>query len=418
MSPPSRRTLPSRRSLLEAAALLGVALLLRLLAAWALGEGAPFGPDGTGAEAAVHLGGHLYDLHIWLIAAVGSARTLSILSSSLSCLLLWVIGRQTGLGGGGGWLFAVLPPGVYTGALSAGDAPALAMLLLGVAIATAPSRIAAVVGGAIAATSIAIKPIALPAAALLLLRPLSLLGFGLALLPLRGWLQPLIAPRPHSGLLGSWWQASGGQPPVMPDDWLRLLVDGAWALASAPAWTLAPLLLLPLLTAALHRKRLPVWTHFFSGVPLLAGLSIAMAFGDRLEPRYLAAVVAIALPWVGRLLPGRWLVLPVLLLLWPTAAVITQVSAERATRDPQAQVPALPVVAVPAVDAAALFDEASTDDATALRALAAELAESLPPGATLRVRRRPHGREGELLWPLQVARPDLRIERVDDQSGL
>ena len=62
---------------------------LRVLAAYLLGEGAPFGPDGTGAEAAVHLGGHLYPAHIELIRIAGSARTLSLVLGTATIPLLW-----------------------------------------------------------------------------------------------------------------------------------------------------------------------------------------------------------------------------------------------------------------------------------------------------------------------------------------
>jgi hypothetical protein len=41
------------------------------------------------------------------------------------------------------------------------------------------------------------------------------------------------------------------------------------------------------------------------------------------------------------------------------------------------------------------------------------LARTLPEGATHRVERRSHGREGELVWPLRVLRPDIQIEILD-----
>ena len=56
------------RGLRELGALVLLALSARLVGAWLLGEGAPFGPDGTGLEAAVVLGGHRYPAHV---AAVG-----------------------------------------------------------------------------------------------------------------------------------------------------------------------------------------------------------------------------------------------------------------------------------------------------------------------------------------------------------
>jgi hypothetical protein len=39
------------------------------------------------------------------------------------------------------------------------------------------------------------------------------------------------------------------------------------------------------------------------------------------------------------------------------------------------------------------------------------MAETLPFGATVTVDRRPHGREGELVWPLLQRRPDVQIRR-------
>jgi hypothetical protein len=48
-----------------------------------------------------------------------------------------------------------------------------------------------------------------------------------------------------------------------------------------------------------------------------------------------------------------------------------------------------------------------------MREEAARMAAELPTGATVRVPRRAHGREGELIWPLRVARPDVRVV-IDD----
>ena len=69
------------------------------------------------------------------------------------------------------------------------------------------------------------------------------------------------------------------------------------------------------------------------------------------------------------------------------------------------------VVPWPEVDARALFDESSTEGASTLRAQALKLAETLPFGDTVTVERRPHGREGELVWPLLALRPDLHVRR-------
>ena len=88
------------------------ALCVRMLGAWVLGEGAVFGPDGTGAEAAVVLGGHPYPLHILLLEiSGGDARALSMGSSSLTCGLLWLWGRRMGLGGAGGAVLVSNPGG-------------------------------------------------------------------------------------------------------------------------------------------------------------------------------------------------------------------------------------------------------------------------------------------------------------------
>ena len=57
-----------------------------------------------------------------------------------------------------------------------------------------------------------------------------------------------------------------------------------------------------------------------------------------------------------------------------------------------------------------LFDASSTPDATRMRLLALQIAEVAPEGATITTPARPDGREGELFWPLQVLRPDLRVQ--------
>ncbi|MFM2247015.1 MAG: hypothetical protein RL071_3089 [Pseudomonadota bacterium] len=462
--PPVPRPRLGRADQVELLALAGVAGGLRALSAWALGGGAPFGPDGTGAEAAVDLGGHLYPLHPLLIGVVGSGRALSVLSGGLCCALLGLLGKRVGLGGAGGWIAAMSPLLVYTGALSAGDAPALLCVVLGAVLATlggpggpggppapaaavdplAPAALAAalrggvlcaarawggpLLGGLVAASSVLVKPVALPALALLLLRPRALVGAGLGLVVLHRWLDPLLRPRPQGGLLGSWWVASGGAPPAAPGAWLQGGVD---ALSAAPLWTLWPLIVLAPLSALLPLPPLrraggllwswarggpapapappdAPWILRLGSLLLPVGLLVLAAlFGPRLEPRYLAPLLAAALPWLGR----RWPLGLEGAQLWPAAALITQVAAHRAAADPAAGVPRLPVVAAPAVDARALFDEASTEGASTLRAEGLQMAETLPFGATVTVDRRPHGREGELVWPLRQRRPDVQIRR-------
>ena len=387
-----------------------VAVCVRAAGAWALGEGAPFGPDGTGAQASLHLGGHPYPLHTAALHLTGDARLLSVLSGTVLCAALWAWGRRMGLGGAGGWLCALLPGAVYTGALSAGDAPALCLVVIGALLATGGTGLQ-VLGGALALASVAVKPIALPALVLLLPRPVAFVGVALAAPMALRWLGPLVSPLPQGGLLGTWWVASGGTPPGDAAGWRTLIEGGAQALVAAPLWAcagLAPAALLGVVWPRQAGPQLAVLTRL-CGLAALGGLvTTAALFGDRLEPRYLVPSVVALLPWVGAVVPRT----AALLLLWPTVAVLTQVGAERSLRDPDAQVPELPVLGVPAVDARQLFEEASTEGATALRDEALQLAETLPEGAEITVEQRAHDRQGELTWPLQVLRPDVKIRVV------
>ena len=179
-------------------------------------------------------------------------------------------------------------------------------------------------------------------------------------------------------------------------------------LASTEFWGLVPILLIAALTglfgATTHRLRRA------SLGPLAAATVIAALFGGRLELRYLSAAFVVALPFLSPLLSrGRSLLVLTLLALWPTAAVITQLAAERAEQDPQAILPTIPTVHWPEVDAGPLFAACSTEGATRLRNLAFQLAEVAPEGSTIITSPRPDGREGELFWPLRVLRPDLKV---------
>lgn len=384
------------------------AAVLRVGAAWGLGDGAPFGPDGTGVEAAVHLGGHLYPLHVELIRWVGSARTVSVVAGTLTVPLLYLVGHRSRLTGAGAWLAAALPLAVYTSALSAGDAPALFVVVLGAWLATY-GRIGAVLGGGLAMASVAVKPIAAPALALLLLQPLALVGAAATLPFTADWLRPLWAPRDRSGLLGSWWPELGNAVPADPPDLAHLLSSGAGHLMSQELWVGVGLAAVALVGALFPPPRGAADVGTFNRLAVLPFalllLGIAGAFGDRVSPRYFAAVLVPMTLWAGLLVPR-----PVALtLVLPTLALISQVGLYRQDMDRGAQVPPLPLLDLPPVDARELFDESSTRDATRMREEAAELARDLPQGATLRVSRRPHGREGELVWPLRVARPDVRI---------
>jgi hypothetical protein len=397
------------RPWVELGVLLAAAAATRLGAAHALGEGAPFGPDGTGAEAAAVLGGHVYPGHPWLIRLSGTARALSLVCGPLACAALWAWGRAVGLGGGGGWLAVFFPFAVYTGALSAGDAPALAVATAGCALATRGAS-GGVVGGALAGLCVFVKPVALPALALLGATPWGLLGAALTLpLAWSGPLQPLVAPRMGGGLLGSWWVANHDALPADAPAAGRVGEGGVEALAALPAWTGLPLLAAAVLGALWPRRAraAPAAVRAAVVFPVAALLGAAALAGSRLEPRYALAAAWACLPWVGAWLPRG----VEALLLWPAAALVTQVAVERANRDPEAVVPRIAPVHSPAFDARALFDEASTDDATRMRRTALEQAATLPQGATVRVSRLPHGREGEFVWPLRLARPDVTVER-------
>ena len=382
-----------------------VALCIRIVGAWMLGEGAPFGPDGTGAEAAVYLGGHPYPLHIVGLQAIGGdALALSMLCGSLNCGLLWFWGRRVGLGGAGGWLAASLPLAVLPGVLAAGDAPALTLVLVGAVMSTFGGA-SSVLGGVVAAASVAVKPIALPAMVLLLANPLSLVGTGGGLLLFRAFIRPLWSPMPAGGLLGTWWVSTDGVP---PDLWVAWLGEGLWRLVDAPPWSLCSLFFLACLAALLGVRDPKVR---IAGIATLgAAVAEAALFGGRLELSYLSAVFVVALPYVGQMLRrDRWVALVTIAGLWPTAALLSQLGAERATLDPQAVVPDLPVIAIPVVEVRPIFDSCSTEGATRLRNLAHQLAEVAPPGSTIITDALPDGREGELFWPLRVMRPDLKV---------
>lgn len=389
-----------------------VALCVRTVGAWLLGEGAAFGPDGTGAEAAVVLGGHPYPVHIVLLKLVsGDARALSMLCSSMSCGLLWLWGRRVGLGGAGGWLAVSLPLSVFPGVLAAGDAPALMVVLLGVVLTTFGGAFT-VVGGGIAAVSVAVKPIALAGLVLLLARPTALFGAFSALLLLRGFIRPLWSPMPAGGLLGTWWVSSDGAP---PDMWLSWFGSGAWRILDAPAWGLCWMFWLGALAVLFSDvdKRIRV-TAFAATASAIA---VGALFGSRMELRYLSTSFVVVLPFLGTWIRTRRATITAVLLgAWPTLALLTQLGAERAERDTDAWVPTVPVVALPAIDVGPIFDACSVDDATRWRNLAIQLAEVAPKGSTIIAEALPDGREGELFWPLRVLRPDVKVQTRHQNS--
>jgi hypothetical protein len=47
-----------------------------------------------------------------------------------------------------------------------------------------------------------------------------------------------------------------------------------------------------------------------------------------------------------------------------------------------------------------------------MRLLARQIADVAPLGAIITTTSRPDGREGELFWPLQVLRPDIKVQVI------
>jgi hypothetical protein len=352
------------------------------------------------------LGGHPYPMHIVLLRFFeADTLGLSMASSTLSCVLLWWWGQRVGLGGGGGWLAATMPLAVLPGVLSAGDAPAIAVALAGVLLSTAGRRWA-LLGGALAAACVTVKPIALPCLVLLLARPNSIVGVLGMLALLRGFIRPLWAPMPDGGLLGTWWVSSAGQPPVAWGSWL---LDGLSQLVAAESWGIVWALPVSALVAGFLLKETRL--RLAGVAPLVAACGVACMFGGRIEIRYLSGALMVCLPFVGLLFRSRLMLSVVVMgLLWPTAALLTQVASVRASLDAEAQIPVVPLISWPQVDARPIFDSCSAEGATHLRNMALQLAAVAPEGSTIITDALPDGREGELFWPLRVLRPDLKFQ--------
>ncbi len=383
------------------ALLAAVALAVRVTAAWWLGPG-PFGPDGPGAQAAATLGGHPYPLHPFLIGVFG-ARPLSILAGVVTVLAAAALGVRWGrCFWGPGLAAACAPLLVYPSALAGGDALAISLATLGLALAAGGRGLA---GGVIAAASVWAKPIALPLLPLLLVTPapwLAGVGAGATLIVGQGVLAPLLTPKPRAGILGSWWVSSDGVPPG-PDAWVELCLAGVQRLWDLPHWTGHPVLGLLALAGVLAWQRGRMRRAQVAVVAAVGLVLTAAVLGDVLRPRYLGAA-SVPLTVLAGIAVGR--VAPLALgLLWPTAALITQVSALRAVEE---ELPQRPVVQSLAVDAASEFRDAGVCGGTELRDLAAQLAQELPQGAEVVALRLRDGRQNDLLWPLQASRPDLR----------
>jgi hypothetical protein len=331
------------------------------------------------------------------------ARVLSVLAGTLTVLACASLGERWGqCFWGPGLAAACAPLLVYPSALAGGDATAMAMATVGLALAAQGKGFA---GGLCAAMSIWAKPIALPLLPLLLLTPaplLAALGAGLTLLFSRGLLAPLLAPMPRGGLLGTWWASSDGRFPSL-GEWPSLLVAGFERLWELPTWTGHPVLGLLALVGVLALRRDRLGRAMIGTAAAVCLLLTATVLGDVLRPRYLGAA-SVPLTILAGIGIAR--VAPVALaLLWPTAALITQVAAVRALEEDLVH---RGVVAVPSVAAEAEFRDAGICGGTALKQLADRLAIELPQGAEVVALRLRDGRQNDLLWPLQAARPDLR----------
>ena len=395
------------------AVIAALALALRALAAWWIGPGV-FGPDGAGASAAVTLGGHPYPLHPLLIGLFGDARVLSVIAGAATAAAAAVMGRRLGGGlWGAGLVAACAPLLVYPAATAGGDAPAIAMMTCGVALAWGGRP---ALGGLLAGLSVAVKPIALPLAPLLLVTPalstsagaaaLSLVlvaaGAAVGVLPWAEVLDPLLRPRPRGGLLGTWWLGTGGAPPAL-SDWPGVILAGVRRLwLEVPWWAGHPALGLTAAVGALlpgPARRARMLAGALGGLGLL---SVAVLIGDRMDPRYLGAPsVPLAVLAGVAIRRAPWLALGLIV---PALGVTSQVAAVRAHEE---ALPEKPIVPFPGVDAERLFKDGGVCGGDELRAMAVDLAERLPQGAEVAMVRLRDGREAELYWPLQAARPDL-----------
>lgn len=375
--------------------------LIRAVGLWMVG-GEGLGPDAPGALAAVKLGGHPYPLHPLLIGLVGGAGRLSVLSGAgMASAMAFAAPRLGGSALGVGLAVACAPLLVEIGALSGGDAPALALAASGWAAALSGRRL---VGGVLAGLSVGIKPTALalwPVVAVAGGLP-GLAGLALGAAPFAEVLSPLVTPRPGGGLLGSWWRSTGGAPP-RPEQLGEMVSQGLNALLALPGWTFVwPTVVLASVGACWpgEDRRRRVFTGL-GAVAALAGVSLLL--GDQLRARYLVAPILALVVVSGRFAWAH------LFSLGLGLAALSQLGAARATEEGRS--PGR-VVAWPDTQAEARFVDYGLCGAEELRELATTLAETSPPGGTVAVLRLRDGREGELVWPLLALRPDLRVERV------
>ena len=397
--------------------LLGVALVaaaVRLLGSAWIGPG-PFGPDGPGIEAAVALGGHPYPGHPWLVALVGDQRLTSVLGGVVAAMATgWLCQRLGGRLLSGGLLAACAPLFVLVSVLDGGDAAALGVAALGIALAASGRPL---LGGLVALLALGVKPVVAPALVVLAITPLlaerrlrhTLLlvaGSAAGLALVHGTLDPLLRPREASGILGSWFMATHGAVPTLAQ-LPQLTSAGFERLLDLPSWTGHPALGGTALIGAFwpgRHRRVRIALLLLAAGTMLATSTL---LGDRLEGRWLAgaslplvALAGVALkrvPWVAFLFGFVGL------------AFVDHVAAERDRQDPGT---ASPIGLLPdRWDARPTFEASSICNASQLRALHTELLDHPGP---VTVQPLHDGREGELTWPLQAARPDLEIHVTSD----
>ena len=390
-----------------------LAMLIRVVCSFLIGAGT-FGPDGTGAEAAVHLGGHPNPLHPMLIGFFGGGRGLSVFSGAVTAVACAKLGQRLG---GNPWtcglMGACAPLLVLPSSMAGGDAPAIALAASGVALAWWQKPFA---GGLIAGLSLGVKAIALP---ILILLPLFLLwserklrdgallvaGLIGPLLLFFSALSPLLSPRPNSGILGSWWLASEGVPPSLLE-LPHLGYESLWNITLMPTWTGHPFLGLLALWACFQAKDRKTWL-----VLMMSGLSLfltALLLGDQLRYRYLGpasvGITVIAGIGLGRV---RWLPW---VFLWPCIAFASQLGQLRSLEEGLNPRPVLPFFG--AIDVEPTFEEGGICGGNELRDYAVFLAEGLPEGAEVAALRLRDGREDELFWRLRILREDLLLTPI------
>ncbi|MEC7240449.1 MAG: hypothetical protein VXW32_04370 [Myxococcota bacterium] len=391
-----------------------LAMVIRVVCSFLIGAGT-FGPDGTGAEAAVHLGGHPNPLHPMLIAFFGGGRGLSVFSGAVTAVACAKLGQRLG---GNPWtcglMGACAPLLVLPSSMAGGDAPAIAFAASGAALAWWQRPLT---GGLVAGLSLGVKAIAAP---LLLLLPLSLLwseqklrhslrllvGALGPLLLFSSALDPLLSPRANSGILGSWWLASGGTPPGLTE-LPSLGAEALLAITKMPLWTGHPLLGLLAIWACIQARDLKTWAVLLvSGFALFA---TALLLGEQMRYRYLGpgSVGITVLAGLGlsrlRLLP--WL------FLWPSISFATQLGQLRSAEEGLNPRPVLPFLG--SIDVEPTFEEGAICGGNELRDFAVVLADRLPPGAEVAALRLRDGRENELFWRLRILRDDLHLTHLD-----